>query len=296
MKHALTRLITLILPLHFVKGQMMPLHAFPLAALLLAPFAALNAADATPQAKPNIVFFLIDDCSTHEFGCYGNKVNPTPNIDRLAESGIRFNTAWGTPLCIPSRALLLSGQYGFKTGIYDNGVVTAKRGELPNRIIPLSKTLQQAGYATFMGGKWHLEGLPGDAAWGFDEYVLYGSLCEAASGNQAWRARYQGPWWPWPGANREVLAQPEGRCHPYATWHPMIIRNGEFVETGPKDFGPDILSDAVADYIRRKAQEQTRTNRTRPCMIPRLRTARPRRAWSPMSATWTLSLDNSSRR
>jgi len=221
-------------------------------ALLLAPLTALHAAD---RERPNIVFFLIDDCSTHEFGCYGNKSNPTPNVDRLAESGIRFNTAWGTPLCIPSRALLLSGQYGFKTGIYDNGVVAAKRGDLPGKIAPLARTLQQAGYTTFMGGKWHLEGLPGDKAWGFDEYVLYGSLCEAASHNQAWRARYQGPWWPWPGANRKVLAQPEGRCHPYATWQPMIIRNGELVETGPDDFGPDILSRDVSDFIRRKARE-----------------------------------------
>jgi hypothetical protein len=47
---------------------------------LLTPFAALHAADGAPQRKPNIVFFLIDDCSTHEFGCYGNKVNPTPNV------------------------------------------------------------------------------------------------------------------------------------------------------------------------------------------------------------------------
>ena len=226
-----------------------------LAALLLAPLAALHAAESN-SVKPNIVFFLIDDCSSHEFGCYGNKSNPTPNIDRLAESGIRFNTAWATPLCVPTRALLLSGQYGFKTGAYDNSIVSEKRGELPNKITPLSRTLQQAGYATFMGGKWHLEGLPGDAAWGFDEHVLYGSLCQAISKNPAWIARYTGPWWPATWPNRIVLAKPEGRGNPYATWHPMIIRNGEFMETGPDDFGPDILSREVSDFVRRKAGEK----------------------------------------
>ncbi|MBM3333954.1 sulfatase-like hydrolase/transferase, partial [Candidatus Sumerlaeota bacterium] len=195
------------------------------------------------RERPNIVFFLIDDCSTHEFGCYGNKSNRTPNVDRLAASGIRFNTAWATPLCVPTRALLLSGQYGFKTGIYYNaGIDPAKRGDLPNRITPLSRTLQQAGYATFMGGKWHLEGLPGEKAWGFDEYCLYGSLCEAVRRNRDWVARYKGPWWPATWPNRTVLSKPEGRGNPYATWHPMIIRNGEFMETGPDDFGPEILS------------------------------------------------------
>jgi formylglycine-generating enzyme required for sulfatase activity/arylsulfatase A-like enzyme len=228
-------------------------HSHIILALLLGMPAALHAAD---RERPNIVFFLIDDCSTHEFGCYGNKINPTPNVDRLAETGIRFNTAWATPLCMPTRALLLSGQYGFKTGVYDNGIIAEKRGDLPNKITPLGRTLQQAGYATLMAGKWHLEGLPGDAAWGFDEYLLYGSLCQAASRNPEWIARYTGPWWPWPGANRRVLAKPAGQSHPYATWNPMLIRNGQFVETGRDDFGPHILSHEVSDFIRRKASEK----------------------------------------
>ena len=87
-------------------------RALPLlTALLLAPLAALHAADGAPQGKPNIVFFLIDDCSTHEFGCYGNKVNPTPNIDRLAASGtnttaksaVSFFLDANTALWYPSR-------------------------------------------------------------------------------------------------------------------------------------------------------------------------------------------------
>jgi len=211
---------------------------------------------AADSERPNIVFFLIDDCSTHEFGCYGNKINPTPNVDRLAASGIRFSSAWTTPLCMPTRALLLSGQYGFKTGVYDNVPVAEKRGDLPNKITPLSRTLQQAGYATFMGGKWHLEGLPGDPSWGFDEHTLYGSLCDAVTRNREWTGRYKGPWWPFTWSNKSVLAQPKGASSPYATWHPLVIRNGQYVETGPDDFGPDILSQDVSDFIRRKAREK----------------------------------------
>jgi arylsulfatase A-like enzyme len=116
--------------------------------------------------------------------------------------------------------------------------------------------LQHAGYATFMGGKWHLDGLPGDAAWGFDEHLLFGSLCDAVTRNRDWTSRYKGPWWPFTWSNRSVLAQPKGACSPYATWHPLVIRNGQFVETGPNDFGPDILSQAVTDFIRRKARQK----------------------------------------
>ena len=109
-----------------------------------------------------------------------------------------FNTAWACPWCQPSRTLLMSGQYGFKS-----------RGNLPGTIEPLSHAMQKAGYATFMGGKWHLKGLPGDKEWGFDEHCLYGSLCDAAKNNKEWVAALQGP-----------LVGPELRWH--SSWVPLV--------------------------------------------------------------------------
>ena len=53
------------------------------------------------SSRPNIIFFLIDDIGTHQLGCYENKEIPTPNIDALARNGIRFNTAWACPSCVP---------------------------------------------------------------------------------------------------------------------------------------------------------------------------------------------------
>jgi arylsulfatase A len=190
------------------------------------------------SSRPNIIFFLIDDIGTHQLGCYGKEEIPTPNIDALARNGIRFNTAWACPSCVPTRTLLMSGQYRFKTG--DN---------LPGTIEPLFHALRQAGYATFMGGKWHLKGLPGDKEWGFGEHCLYASLCDAAKSNKEWVARFKGPWW-----GKQYGGTPPG--FPSFEWHPMIIRNGEFMETGPSDFGPDILSRDVVDFIRRKASGQ----------------------------------------
>ena len=83
-----------------------------------------------------------------------------------------------------------------------------------------------------MGGKWHLDGTPSDKVWGFDEHCLYGSLCEAAKDNRDWTARYAGPWWPATWPSRNVLPKRDGRGNPYAIWHPMIIRDGNFIETG----------------------------------------------------------------
>lgn len=213
---------------------------------LVASQCLLTASASAESARPNIIFYLMDDISTLEFGAYGSKANLTPNIDRLAATGIRFNSAWACPMCVPTRALVLSGQYGFKTGITENKDGVRVESELPEEIMPLARALKQGGYATFMAGKWHQSGLPGDKAWGFDHYYLYGSLCDAAKSNKEWVARFKGPWW-----GQKYGGTPPG--FPSAQWHPMIIRDGEFVETSPKDFGPDLMCDEVLGYIRKRA-------------------------------------------
>ena len=86
-------------------------------ALLLVPMAEIQAADtAKPGTKPNIVFILADDLGFAEIGANGADRYQTPNIDSLAESGIRFNHFYTAPLCGPSRALILTGRYAFRSG------------------------------------------------------------------------------------------------------------------------------------------------------------------------------------
>ena len=81
------------------------------AALLLAPLAALHAADNKP-AKPNIVFILADDAGIGDFSCYGCKYGVTPNIDRLAKEGMLFTRAYsGNAVCAPTRCVLMTGQH-----------------------------------------------------------------------------------------------------------------------------------------------------------------------------------------
>ena len=91
-----------------------------LTALLLAAPATLPAADTARPAKPNILFILADDLGIDGVSCYGADKRKTPNIDKLAASGTRFQTCYAAPLCGPSRCLLMTGRYAFRTGGISN--------------------------------------------------------------------------------------------------------------------------------------------------------------------------------
>jgi arylsulfatase A len=119
--------------------------------------------------KPNIVLIFGDDAGIDSFGCYGSDraKKLTPHIDALAQSGTRFDRCYSTPLCGPSRCVLMTGRYGFRTG----GLTNPTSGNPKSADEPsLAKALKSAGYATGMAGKWRQMGeTPGD--WGFDEFI-----------------------------------------------------------------------------------------------------------------------------
>jgi N-acetylglucosamine-6-sulfatase len=102
-------------------------------------------------ARPNIVVVLVDDMRWDEMRVAGHPFIETPNMDRLAREGARFTNAFATtPLCSPSRASFLTGQYPHTNGIVDN----TARPSHDLRVFP--KALQQAGYRTGFFGKWHM--------------------------------------------------------------------------------------------------------------------------------------------
>jgi len=147
-----------------------------------------SGAKAKPAArKPNFVFFLIDDLGWSDVGCYGNKFNETPNIDRLAAQGMRFTDAYAAcPVCSPTRASIVAGQYPARLGIIDFipghwrpfeklTVPINRQQYLPLKSVTLAETLKSAGYTCGAFGKWHLGGkgrLPD--AQGFDTMVVAG--------------------------------------------------------------------------------------------------------------------------
>ena len=134
-----------------------------------------------PAKLPNIIYIYADDLGYGELGCYGQQKIKTPNLDRMAQEGIRFTQHYsGAPVCAPSRAMLMTGKHGghsYIRGNYEMGGFedSTEGGQmpLPEGTFTVPKMLKIAGFITGMAGKWGL-GMVGTTGspskQGFDYY------------------------------------------------------------------------------------------------------------------------------
>ncbi|XP_074128045.1 arylsulfatase A isoform X1 [Sminthopsis crassicaudata] len=106
---------------------------------------------------PNIILIFADDLGYGDLGSYGHPSSSTPNLDRMAASGLRFTDFYvPVSLCTPSRAALLTGRFPVRSGLYPGVLYPASRGGLPLNEVTIAEILAERGYLTGMAGKWHL--------------------------------------------------------------------------------------------------------------------------------------------
>ena len=151
------------------------LNSFSCALITIILFTGLpTKAQENEQNKPNVVFILADNVGYGDMGSYGGgelRGAPTPNIDRLANEGLRLTQYLVEPACTPSRAALMTGQYSIRNGL-SLVIMPGTSNTLPGSAYTMGQLFKDAGYATAIYGKWHLgsasESLP--TAHGFDEF------------------------------------------------------------------------------------------------------------------------------
>ncbi|MBI4579892.1 MAG: sulfatase-like hydrolase/transferase, partial [Planctomycetes bacterium] len=188
------------------------------------------AAEPSADRPPNVLLVMADDLGAKELGCYGHSRHRTPNLDRLAAGGVRFETCWATPLCSPSRVEIMTGRYGFHTGWYNFIGRVAAPTYLGAEIYTFGDLLKSRGYATGLAGKWQLNYIQQQPRMildsGFDAYCVW-----------AWE---QLP------ADAKFEGTPRQRY-----WHPAVIQDGKHLPTTPEQYGPDVYSGWVIDFMRK---------------------------------------------
>jgi len=121
----------------------------------------------TSGKRPNFLFVLVDDLGWADLGCFGSTFYDTPNLDRLAKSGMKFTDAYAAcPVCSPTRAAIMTGRHPVRVDITDwikgynkknpKLITPEDRHELGHEEVTIAEVLKDNGYQTFFAGKWHL--------------------------------------------------------------------------------------------------------------------------------------------
>lgn len=189
---------------------------------------AFSKPPAAPAGAPNVVIVLVDDMGFGDLGSYGSEI-PTPNLDRLAENGLRYTNFTVTALCSPTRAALLTGLNHHRSGVgflsnFDLGY-PGYRGEIAPDVVTLAEILREHGYSTLMTGKWHLVNMAHETQVGpFDN-------------------------WPTSRGFDRFWGFLDGEVNQF---HPnFLVRGNEFEESVPDDFYfPDAMTDRTIAMLK----------------------------------------------
>ena len=196
--------------------------------------------------KPNIIFVLADDLGYGELGCFGQKLIPTPHLDKMAAEGMKLTQFYaGAPVCAPSRSVLMTGLHTGHTRVRGNAGPNNPAAQMIRKSDPtVAEALKSVGYATALIGKWGLanegeEGVPTNK--GFDYF--YGYLNQTHAHN------------PYPpfllrGEKRVALRNTKHPECPEASW-----KNGTGWAGEKRDFAPDLMADEALKWVERNHKQ-----------------------------------------
>ena len=176
----------------------------------------------TEARSPNIILIMADDVGYECFGCYGSTQYSTPNLDRLAAEGMRFQHAYSQPLCTPSRIKIMTGISNVRNYA---GFSVLRRDQKT-----FGHYLKEAGYKTAVGGKWQLLG----AEHYSKEFRGKGSLPQDM------------------GFDRHCLWQVDKLGDRF--WNPKLTIDGEIKQFGEDDYGPDIVTNYLLEFMEENAK------------------------------------------
>ena len=180
--------------------------------------------------QPNILLLFADDLGYEMLGCYGGKSVPTPELDRLAEQGTRFERCYTSPVCTPSRMSVYTGTYALHHG-YTTVLpihLGSKQSVDFQKLPTVAQRLRSAGYLTSVTGKWQLAAL---------EY--HPEHCRVA-GFDSWCV-----WQIWRGGAKTTRY-----------WNPCLNHDGKVRDDIADRYGPDVLADYVIDQMKLAVAEK----------------------------------------
>lgn len=192
--------------------------------------------------QPNIVLIMADDLGRECLGCYGGESYQTPHIDSLAEQGTRFEACYATPMCSPTRVMLMTGRYSFQN--------YTEWGKMDFNQPALAKLLKSVGYQTAIFGKWHLGGWEsapyGPTQAGFDQYATfdYEQVVREGGkvGNQFWKTKVwengknfrldgYGPKYYREHSLQFIRSHAAKDAKPFFLYYPLVLAHRPFVPT-----------------------------------------------------------------
>jgi arylsulfatase A-like enzyme len=236
-------------------GSLLPLALLVGSLAACAGSARLDSPPALPE-QPNLVYILADDLGYGELGSYGQEHIRTPRLDALADEGMRFTRHYsGSPVCAPSRCVLLTGLHTGHAAIRDNDEMSA-RGDvwhddalegqrpLPGDTVTMGHRLQDAGYATGFVGKWGLGGPASEGApevMGFDRF--FGYLCQRQAHNYY-------PTHLWRDGQKVPLDNPDYHPHQRLPDGADPSDPASYADYQGNDWAPDLMIDEAEAFVR----------------------------------------------